>query len=224
MATADEFNHDEIISGRLTMAEITELVKAFQAAHGLVVDGKAGPKTQEVIDQLLPPAAPAPDHAVKFLSNPLPVLGGHRHGQITSEFRPPDRPKHNGVDMFYAFKPGDKPDFTTDGGAAAGKDGKPKWVVPFGISAIAAAPGKVQVAGNSPTGYRVWIDHGNGLRSGYFHLMSLVVNIGQIVALAQPLGLVGHNPSPEADARHLHFELSPVDRYAPMDPTPYLKL
>lgn len=224
MSDADDYNHDEIIAGRLTMAEITELVRSFQGAHGLVVDGKAGPKTQLEIDKLLPAPGPAPDVAIKFLSNPLPTLADSRRAVITSSYRPADRPDHNGCDMFYAFRAGDKPDFTTDGGAAAGHDGKPKWVVPFGTHAIAAAGGKVQMAGNSNTGYRVWIDHGNGLRTGYFHLMSLVVSVGQLITVGQPVGLVGHNPSPAADARHLHFELSPVDRYAPIDPEPYLKL
>lgn len=219
MGKADDFNHDEIISGRLTMAEITELVRFFQAAKGLKPDGMAGSVTQGELDKLLPPA-PVGDAAVKFLMTPLPMLGG-RKAIITSAYRPKERPKHNGCDFFYAYKQGDKPDFVGDKGCAGSK-GVPKWVIPYGISALAAAPGRVQIAGNSPTGYRLWIDHGNGLRTGYFHLLTLAVSVGQVVNAMTPLGLVGDNPD-DNDGRHLHFELSPVDRYAPIDPEPYLK-
>lgn len=224
MTTAADYNHAEVISGRLTMDEIAELVRFFQAANGLAVDGKAGPLTQAAIDKLLPAPAPSPDHAVKFLANPLPILEGRKPAQITSGFGPRGGKQHNGVDLFYEWKENDRPDFVGDkGGATKRADGKPKWVVPYGISAIAAAPGRVQIAGNSKTGYRLWIDHGNGLRTGYFHLLDLKVAVGQDVVLGQALGLVGDNPA-DHDGRHLHFELSPVDRYAPIDPAPYLKL
>lgn len=224
MSKADDYNHAEIISGRLTMAEITELVKFFQAAKGLTVDGKAGPTTQNEIDKLLP-AAPVTS-ALKFLANPLPQLGDGRRAQITSEFHTdnPSRPDHDGCDLFYPFRPGDMPNTTGNGLAAGhGPNGRPKWVVPYGIEALAAADGIVQIAGNTPTGHRVWIDHGNGLRSGYFHLASISVVVGQRVTRGTPLGLVGDNPK-DGDARHLHFEVSLVDRYAPMDPAPYLAL
>jgi murein DD-endopeptidase MepM/ murein hydrolase activator NlpD len=229
MSKADDYNHAEIISGRLTMAEITALVKFFQmsrpSSEGLVADGMAGARTQAAINELLMPAtAPATDAILKFLAAPMPTLGDGRKPVITSSFKHPKRLKHVGLDFFYLFKDGDKPDFVGDGGGAGdGKGSSPKWVVPFGVSALAAAAGKVQVAGKSATGFRLWIDHGNGLRSGYFHLSTLVVAIGQVVTVGQPLGLVGDNPA-DHDGRHLHFELSPVDRYAPMDPVPYLKL
>jgi murein DD-endopeptidase MepM/ murein hydrolase activator NlpD len=96
-------------------------------------------------------------------------------------------------------------------------------VVPYGTDAHAAAPGIVQVAGPSPTGYRVWVNHGNGLRTGYFHLSNLRVSQGDAVLEGTALGRVGHNPSGGADGNHLHFEVSPVDKYAPMDPSKYMK-
>jgi murein DD-endopeptidase MepM/ murein hydrolase activator NlpD len=218
--SADEYNKAEIISGRLTYSEITALVKFFQEAKGLDADGKAGPVTQLEIDKLLGPATNPPTLA---LALPLPtLLASGRRPIITSEFRPPDRPKHNGVDLFYHWQPGDRPDFIGDKGAAGkNADGSPKFVVPYGVFAIAAQDGIVQVAGNSTTGYRLWIDHGNGLRTGYFHLLDLHVSVGERVSVGQELGLVGDNPA-DNDGRHLHFELSPVDRYAPMDPAPYL--
>ncbi len=94
-------------------------------------------------------------------------------------------------------------------------------MVPIGTLAIAAGPGCVTLAGDSPTGHRVWIDHGNGWRTGYFHLLDCRVGVGQVVGVGAALGLVGDNPS-DHDGRHLHFELSSVDRYDPTDPALFL--
>lgn len=208
--TPADYNAAQLASGALTATHVTALVRAWQQAHALIADGMAGPQT---IASLRP---------ARFLACPLPRLPDGRTAVVTSEFRPADRPDHAGVDWFFSWRPGDKPDFVGDGGCA-GKtaDGHPKWVVPSGVCAIAAAPGKVTLAGDSPTGHRVWIDHGNGLRTGYFHLLDLRVTVGLMVNAGTALGLVGDNPA-DNDARHLHFELSPVDRYEPMDPVPYL--
>lgn len=208
--TPAEHNAAQIASGKLTAAHVTELVRYWQVGHGLTADGMAGPQT---IASLGP---------ARFLANPLPVLSDGRKAVVTSEFRPADRPNHDGCDWFYRWRDGDHPDFVGDHGCAGkGADGKPVWVVPTGTLAIAAAPGKVTLAGDSPTGHRIWIDHGNGLRTGYFHLLDVRVTVGQSVAAGVPLGLVGDNPV-DHDGRHLHFELSPVDRYAPMDPLPFM--
>lgn len=194
----------------LNTEHVTTLVRHWQATHGLAVDGIAGPLTIASIEA-----------GRRFLRSPLPVLADGRRAQVTSEFRPADRPNHNGVDLFYRWAAGDQPDFVGDRGAVGTIDGHPKWVVPTGTRALAAAAGKVQLAGNSGTGYRVWIDHGNGLRTGYFHLLDVMVSVGVVVATGAPLGLVGDNPA-DHDGRHLHFELSPVDRYEPIDPVPWM--
>ena len=223
MSKADDYNKAEIVAGRLTTAHVTALVTEFQKTHGLTVDGMAGKNTRAELDKLLAPAQPQPTTTVFTLNWPLPVLADGRKAVITSSFRPPDRPNHVGVDLFYPWRRGDKPDFVGDkGGAGKNPNGTPKWVVPYGILAVAAADGIVQIAGNSPSGFRAWIDHGNGLRTGYFHLLDLRVSIGQVVIAGTPIGRVGDNPA-DNDGRHLHFELSPTDRYAPMDPEPYLR-
>lgn len=214
MTSPAAYNAEQIRTGRLTADHVTALVRFWQSHHDLTDDGMAGPAT---IKSLSAAARPSP-----FLRCPLPVLPDGRKAQITSEFRPADRPDHDGVDWFFKFAPGDKPDHVGDkGGAGKNPDGTPRWVVPYGTVAIAAASGQVTMAGNSPTGYRIWIDHGNGLRTGYFHLLDCRVLQGQIAKAGQALGEVGDNPA-DNDGRHLHFELSPVDRYAPMDPVPFL--
>lgn len=208
--TADEYNASQLDDRHLLPRHVTQMVRLWQQHHGLDVDGMAGPDTIASIER-----------SAFRLAIPLPTLPDGRKPEITSEFRPSDRPNHNGVDLFYRWRPGDKPDFCGDHGAVAGSDGRPKWVVPVGTLAIAAAAGVVQLAGPSPTGVRVWIDHGNGLRTGYFHLLGTTVVVGQKLQAGDAIGLVGDNPV-DHDGRHLHFELSPVDRYDPMDPAPLL--
>lgn len=156
---------------------------------------------------------------------PLPVLADLRKPIITSAFhaKNPSRPKHNGCDFFYRWKESDGPVKLGDGGATRdqARPGKPKWFIPKGLRAIAAAPGIVQLASDSPTGWRVWVKHADGMRTGYFHLRGIAVRIGQEVAIGTQLGEVGDNPK-DIDAQHLHFEVSPVHRYAPIDPEEWL--
>lgn len=225
---ADDYNKAELVAGRMTTRHITELVARFQNENGLAIDGFFGPKTRERLDALINVDPITVTPATKTgrdsfeLYWPLPRLRDGREPYVTSSFKPKDRPNHVGLDLFYEWRPGDKPDFVGDKGCAGRKpSGEPKHVVPFGVDMIAPADGEVQIAGNSKTGYRLWIDHGNGLRSGGFHLLDLKVAIGDAVKRGQRLGLVGDNPA-DHDGRHLHFELSPVDRYAPIDPMPYL--
>ncbi len=222
MTNAVDFTREELERGRLTPAHVAELVRRFQFTQGLTVDGIMGPATRAALDALMGAPLAHVSTPLRFLANPLPKLADGRVARVTSGFQSADRPDHNGIDWFYEWRAGDLPKTTGDGLAATRlPSGNPKWGVPFGTLAQAAAPGRVVLAGNSPTGYRVWIDHGNGLRSGYFHLTGIAVSVGDVVKLGDPLGPVGDNPK-DIDARHLHFEVSPVDRYTPLNPTLYL--
>lgn len=218
MTSAAEYNAAQIAAGKLGPAHVTELVRYWQHGHGLPQDGMAGPVTlASIATSARATATPPP-----FLRSPLPVLVDGRRAVITSGFRPADRTNHDGCDWFYPWRPGDEPSFVGDhGGAGPNPHGPPRWVVPTGTMAIAAAPGVVTMAGDSATGHRVWIDHGNGYQTGYFHLLDLRVKRGDQVVSGTSLGLVGDNPA-DNDGRHLHFELSPTPGYSPIDPEPFL--
>jgi murein DD-endopeptidase MepM/ murein hydrolase activator NlpD len=215
---ADDFNKAELIAGRITPAHLTHLVRFYQMRSGLTADGMLGPDTRATLQAGMQKPALS---AARFLHSPMPRLPDGRTAKITSAFRPADRPNHNGIDLFYAWADGDRPSHIGDKGCAGKRpDGKPRWGVPYYTNAIAAWSGRVQIAGASPTGYRLWIDHGNGYRTGYFHLLDLKVAVGDQVSVGSALGSIGDNPA-DNDGRHLHFELSPVDRYAPIDPAPF---
>lgn len=233
---------DQFVNDKLTYAHLEALVRFFQSYQNqhttlqtvaLKVDGRPGQRTLAAIEKIyqglfIKDVLDTP----AFLSCPLRNLGystSFRKPVITSGYRTKDRPDHDGVDMFYPYKDGDQPNWVGDGGCE-GKtaDGKPKWVVPYQTEALAAADGVVMMSGPSPTGFRVWINHHNGLRSGYFHLEKIFFETGVSVKKGTAIGFVGHNPAvgkdgkPVADGRHLHFEVSPVEKYAPVDPQKYL--
>jgi murein DD-endopeptidase MepM/ murein hydrolase activator NlpD len=93
------------------------------------------------------------------------------------------------------------------------------YFVPPNTPALAALGGIVSLATWNPNGYRVYLDHGNGLRTLYIHLSKLLVKEGNRVAQATPVGIVGNSPLGR-NVAHLHFEI----RYngVPYDPEPYL--
>ncbi|MBE0617741.1 MAG: M23 family metallopeptidase, partial [Proteobacteria bacterium] len=78
-------------------------------------------------------------------------------------------------------------------------NGKPKGyhsgldiAAPRGTPALAAAAGVVALAGDFfYTGNTVFLDHGLGLFTAYFHLDSLGVQLGETVIQGAPLGRVG---------------------------------
>jgi murein DD-endopeptidase MepM/ murein hydrolase activator NlpD len=68
--------------------------------------------------------------------------------------------------------------------------------------------GKVIFAGwkNNCGGYQVWVSHGNGLYTGYYHLRSISAHYGQWVWQSKTtLGRVGQTGC--ATGNHLHVEV-----------------
>ncbi|WP_051694488.1 M23 family metallopeptidase [Desulfohalovibrio reitneri] len=76
-----------------------------------------------------------------------------------------------------------------------------------GTPVKAAASGKVILAGDHYfAGRSVYLDHGQGVVSMYFHLSQIGVREGQLVSAGEPVGEIGS--SGRVTGPHLHFGLS----------------
>jgi len=90
---------------------------------------------------------------------------------------------------------------------------------PLGTPVYAAASGRVVSTGwNGAYGKTIVIDHGNGLRTVYAHLLKIEVEEGQIVKKGQRIGEVGSTG--RSTGPHLHFEVRVWG--VPVDPMRYL--
>lgn len=86
--------------------------------------------------------------------------------------------------------------------------------------ALAVAAGEVVLTGEHfLAGNSVYVDHGDGLISMYFHLNSIGVQVGQTVAAGDELGKVGSTG--RATGPHLHLGLR--WKGARIDPAPLLE-
>jgi murein DD-endopeptidase MepM/ murein hydrolase activator NlpD len=92
--------------------------------------------------------------------------------------------------------------------------------IAVGTPVAAAAAGRVLIAGwVSGYGEYVAVDHGGGISTGYGHLESIFVSVGQDVQAGQSLGLSGNTG--RSTGPHLIFEVR--RNGTPVDPTPYLR-
>ena len=74
------------------------------------------------------------------------------------------------------------------------------------LNIYAAEEGKVVFAGPlTVRGTAVFIDHGQGIFSGYFHLSELKVSVGEIVEKGKLIGFIG--ATGRVTGPHLHFEI-----------------
>jgi murein DD-endopeptidase MepM/ murein hydrolase activator NlpD len=78
---------------------------------------------------------------------------------------------------------------------------------PYGSRILAAAAGTVIFAGwkNDGGGYQVWISHGSGLYTGYYHMSAVTVGVGEHVGRGEQIGRVGMTGN--ATGPHCHFEV-----------------
>ena len=87
-----------------------------------------------------------------------------------------------------------------------------------GVPVAAGNSGRVAYVGSGPThGNSVLIDHGDGVFSGYNHLLAVSVQVGQMVGTGETVGLIGSTGM--ATGPHLHWEL--LVRGLPVDPVPW---
>jgi len=90
---------------------------------------------------------------------------------------------------------------------------------PYGTQIYAAKAAQVTFAGwYYGYGRAVIIDHGDGVSTVYGHASRLLVRVGEMVAAAQPIALVGSTGI--ATGPHLHFEIRVNGR--PLNPLKYL--
>jgi murein DD-endopeptidase MepM/ murein hydrolase activator NlpD len=78
------------------------------------------------------------------------------------------------------------------------------YSAPAGVPVLAAGDGEVALVGDHFfAGRSVFIDHGDGLISMYFHMSRVGVKEGENVRRGQPIGAVGSTG--RATGPHLHF-------------------
>jgi hypothetical protein len=121
--------------------------------------------------------------------------------------------KHQGVDVMYRKKERDS--------SPQLPEHSPWYYMPTGVAALAFDDGVVSRSGVIGTGGRIEIDHGNGLKTKYYHLKGTPpVKVGQRVKAGQAIGIVYHNVDGYR-LNHLHFEVIKNGRH--VDPAPYLQ-
>ncbi|HEX7949727.1 MAG TPA: M23 family metallopeptidase [Candidatus Limnocylindrales bacterium] len=77
----------------------------------------------------------------------------------------------------------------------------------YGTPIVAPLAARVVFAGwnDNGGGYQVWLNYGNGLYGGMYHMASVSVSVGQVVSRGQQVGRVGM--SGWATGPHVHFEV-----------------
>jgi murein DD-endopeptidase MepM/ murein hydrolase activator NlpD len=77
----------------------------------------------------------------------------------------------------------------------------------YGTPIVAPLAAKVVFAGwnSNGGGYQVWLNLGNGIYTGMYHMSSVSVRVGQVVSRGQQVGRVGQ--SGWATGPHCHFEV-----------------
>lgn len=95
-------------------------------------------------------------------------------------------------------------DCRTFSGQKADRHTGTDYAVAAGKDVLSVGNGKVVLAANHFfSGNSVYIDHGNGLLTEYFHLKTITVKPNQTVTKGQKIGVVGETG--RATGPHLHF-------------------
>lgn len=147
--------------------------------------------------------------------NPVPAYRDGRLPVVSSSFRTPSRPSHNGSDIMYPRLPKD-----------GGPEGKhllpalaPRFFMPNGVPTLAFADGIVDTSKDIGTGGYIVLNHEGGYQSQYMHLRNRKVKTGQTVRAGQPIATISYSPT-DFHLNHLHFQLR--QNGSLLDPEPIL--
>jgi murein DD-endopeptidase MepM/ murein hydrolase activator NlpD len=88
------------------------------------------------------------------------------------------------------------------------------YVAPTGTPVVSTAPGRVIQAGyRGAYGFMVDVEHEWGFTTRYAHLRRILVRVGDVVQVGQPVGLLGNTG--RSTGPHLHYEVRFRDRPIP---------
>ena len=106
--------------------------------------------------------------------------------------------------------------FTSARAMHGGLDMASHWKTPIYVT----APGTIVKAGwNGAYGRMIEVDHGNGFKTRYGHLQTILVKVGQQVTKGERIGLMGN--SGRSTGTHLHYEVRFLNR--PYNPIKFFK-
>lgn len=135
-----------------------------------------------------------------------------------------------GVDIYYPRNNDGSEPFLARGKRPQGYTQDPHYTqstaVPPGSMCIAAGPGKVTKAAETPYGFSVTISHNDGeWRTYYTHMRqgSGKVRKGDTVVAGSPLGEVYYDPRDGEKVFHVHFGLYPRGSTDAVDPMPFMR-
>ncbi len=183
--------HTVVITATTGSGAVTSLRLPLVVRDGRypVEDFYLGPKTSQLLAPELVEGEAARLEAMFKTGEPLPLWAGTfmppDGGSITADFG--ERRRYNGSDKL-SYHEG------IDYGLATGT---PVRAAAHGVVALAEP---LTVRGNA-----VFIDHGMGVYTGYFHMSELLVSAGEAVRPGQVIGRVGSTGL--STGPHLHWEI-----------------
>jgi murein DD-endopeptidase MepM/ murein hydrolase activator NlpD len=190
---------DELVANRQTLAasrssKRVSLAKVAASERDAVSEAQALERTSSALAAQIQAAQSSPSSSYSASTSSHPSASGFIwpvSGPVVSGFGMRWGRMHTGIDI----------------------------AVGYGTPIHAAAAGRVIYAGwMDGYGNLVFVDHGNGISTGYAHQSSIAVSNGQTVSQGQLIGYVGctgHCFGP-----HLHFEVRVNG--SPVDPLGYL--
>ena len=188
--------------GDTTLVEAWLVLALPQVRNGVPPEGEIARSSS---------SSPPPPSLPVTTSCPEPIQSAHRHGGI-EPFGPTE---YNVITQHFGVNPQYYAQFGLPG--HEGID----FRAPHGTMIFACADGtvyRVETADNNNYGIHVRIEHADGYKTVYAHLMKPLVMVGDIVRAGEVIGLADNTGNSHGD--HLHLTLKLGERI--LDPTPFL--